>query len=105
MPKLVLVRDGERDIKHRSAIMSLDGEVVRRLQYGETFSMEISVGAHVLEGKNELGTRSEISFEAVEGETVRVMVDAMPRGCMVVMSWIAPPVPVIEMRIEDSPES
>ncbi|MCH8978066.1 MAG: hypothetical protein IH945_02340 [Armatimonadetes bacterium] len=104
MPKLVLVRDGDRDIKHRTAIMSLDGQMVRRLQYGETFSMDISVGRHVLEGKNELGTRREISFEAVEGGTVRVMVDAMPRGCMAVMAWIMPPVPVIEMRVEEGDE-
>ncbi|MCH7944803.1 MAG: hypothetical protein IIC73_02135, partial [Armatimonadetes bacterium] len=50
MPKLVLIRDGERDIKHRSAIMSLEGELVRRLQYGETFSMEIEAVRHVLAG-------------------------------------------------------
>lgn len=101
MPILTLVRDGERDIKHRSAIMSLDGVLVRRLQYGESFSMDISAGRHVLEGKNELGKRSEITFDAIPGGVVLVKVDAMPRGCMVVMSWIAPPVPVISMRIEE----
>lgn len=74
-----------------------------RVRFKETHTHEISVGAHVLEGKNELGKKSEITFEVAEGETVYVRLEAIPTGCFALLMWVVPPAPEIMMTVVDGP--
>ena len=105
MAKLVLVRDHPADIAHRYAIMSLDGEQVARLQYKQRFETEIAPGTHQLEGKNELGKKNTIGFEAKEGETVTVHIGGIPIGCFSVFAGVFPPTPTIVMKVNEGWET
>ena len=101
MSKLVLVRDHPRDIAHRYAIMSLDGEQVARLKYKDWLEIEVAAGRHTLVGKNELGKTSSVEFAVGEGETVTVHVGGVPIGCFSWFAGIFPPTPSIVMKVNE----
>jgi|SRR5690349_24957357 len=105
MALLVIVRDHPRDIAHRYAIMSLDGQQIARMKYKDRFEMEVAPGRHTLEGKNELGKRSEIEIAINEGETVVVHIGGVPIGCFSWFAGIFPPTPSIVMKVGEGWES
>lgn len=100
MSKLVLVRDHPRDIAHRYAIMSLDGEVVARMKFKDRIELDIEPGRHTLQGKNELGKANVIDFEAKKGETVTIHLGGVPIGCFSWFAGVFPPTPNIVMQID-----
>ena len=99
MPKLILVRDHPGDIAHRYAIMSLDGKEVARMKYKERAEVEVSAGKHTLEGKNELGKVTTITFE-VKDKDVTVHIGGIPIGCFSIFAGLFPPTPSIVMQVD-----
>ena len=103
MPKLTVVRDHPNDFGHRYALISLDGELLKRIKFKESFEMEIAAGEHTIEGKNELGKGTSLRFTAREGGAVTVHVGGVPTGCFAAVMWLFPPAPTIFLSLEPWP--
>lgn len=99
LPTLILLRDHPDDIAHRLAIMSIDGREVAKMNYKDRVAVDVAAGKHTLEGKNELGRRSEIEFEIEEGETLSVHIGGLPIGCFSIYAGLLPPIPHIVMQV------
>ncbi len=99
MPRIVLVRDHPADIRHRYALISIDGEFFCKMGFGDMFEKEVSVGEHEIVGKNELGKATYLSVIVPESGDVQIRVGAVPKGCFTVLMWVFPPAPTIELEI------
>lgn len=67
---LTVTRTDSADVKQRQLIVSLDGQKLGELMFGETLSQEILPGVHRIRISNTLFWKT-ISFEAKPGEVVR----------------------------------
>jgi hypothetical protein len=97
VPKLTLVRDHPSDIRHRYAIMALDGKEVARMKFKDRVELEVQPGRHTLEGKNELGKASTVELEVQSDLTVHI--GGIPIGCFSIIAGVLPPTPEIVMSV------
>lgn len=68
--RLIVRRTSPRDAQQRQIFVSLDGERLGDLVYGETISREIAPGKHTLKANNTMIWKT-VEFEATEGEEIR----------------------------------
>lgn len=67
--RLLVTRNSERDAKQRQIFVSLDGERVGDIVFGESLKRDIAPGRHFVRIHNTLFWKT-IDFEAAPGETV-----------------------------------
>lgn len=66
---LTIHRTSEKDVRDRQIILSLDGEKIATLLYGQTVSREILPGRHKLRANNTLVWKT-VEFDAPPGREV-----------------------------------
>jgi hypothetical protein len=77
---LIVSRTSEQDAKQRQVYVSLDGEQIAYLMFGETKTLSIAAGKHTLKANNTLVWKT-VDFEAQPGEQVRfTLVNYTGRG-------------------------
>jgi hypothetical protein len=69
--RLSITRDHPEDVQDRVVKLWLDGEAIGRLPYGQTETLDIAPGRHVVKAHNTLFGTS-IEFDAAPGEEVRL---------------------------------
>jgi hypothetical protein len=67
--RLLITRRSERDVKQRQIFISMDGQRVGDLVFGESISREMPAGEHYVRIHNTLFWKT-IHFDAAPGETV-----------------------------------
>ncbi|MFN7980664.1 MAG: hypothetical protein U0Q11_02295 [Vicinamibacterales bacterium] len=67
--RLLITRNSERDAKQRQIFVSLDGERVGDIVFGESLKKDIAPGRHFVRIHNTLFWKT-IDFEAAPGETI-----------------------------------
>ena len=67
--RLLITRNSERDAKQRQIFVSLDGERVGDIVFGESLKRDIAPGRHFVRIHNTLFWKT-IDFEAAPGETI-----------------------------------
>jgi hypothetical protein len=90
--RLTIHRTSPQDVKDRQVIISLDGERIAELLYGQTFTCEIAPGTHKLRANNTLVWKT-VEFLAPAGTHVHVTcINYAPRGAiyMLAMFGVAP---------------
>ena len=75
--RLTVVRDAPNDVKVRQVIVSLDGEGLATLLYGESVTRELPAGPHYLRAHNTLVWKTR-DFEVRAGEHVQFRVINRP---------------------------
>jgi hypothetical protein len=68
--RLVITRADSRDAQHRQIFLSLDGERLGDLVFGESVTRDIAPGHHVLKANNTMIWKT-VEFDAAAGEEVR----------------------------------
>lgn len=68
--RLVLERTAAEDVRTRQVVVSLDGEPLATLLFGERVTREIAPGHHRLRAHNTLVWKT-VEFDASSGEQVR----------------------------------
>lgn len=68
--QLTLARTAPNDVGIRQIFVSLDGQTVAVLLHGQTATVDVSPGPHVMRIHNTLVWKN-IRFEAVAGEAIR----------------------------------
>ena len=71
------MRDSPTDVKVRQVILSLDGDPLATLLYGESVTRDLPAGQHYLRANNTLAWKTR-DFEVREGEHVRFRVINRP---------------------------
>ena len=74
---LTITRRSPKDVKQRHIFVSLDGERVAELAYGQTISREVPPGPHVLRAHNTLVWKT-LHCELTPGEHARFIVVNRP---------------------------
>ena len=67
--RLVITRNSERDARQRQIFVSLDGERVGDIVFGESLKRDITPGRHFVRIHNTLFWKT-IDFDAAPGETI-----------------------------------
>ena len=67
--RLLVTRRSDRDVRHRQIFVSMDGERVGDLVFGESIGRDMPAGVHRVRIHNTLFWKT-IDFEAAPGETV-----------------------------------
>jgi hypothetical protein len=75
--RLTVTRDAPNDVKVRQVVLSLDGEALATLLYGESVSRDLAPGDHWLRAHNTLVWKTA-EFQAQPGEHVRFRVVNRP---------------------------
>lgn len=99
MSRITFTRNHPADIRHRYALISIDGKFAQKMAFGDSFSQDVSPGEHTIEGKNELGKTTQITVTVPENGNVNIRVGAVPKGCFTVLMWVFPPAPTIELEM------
>ena len=68
--RLIVTRDSEKDVGQRQIVLTLDGEPLATLLFGESVTREIPAGSHRLRAHNTLVWKTR-EFDAAPGEHVR----------------------------------
>jgi hypothetical protein len=71
---LTITRNRPNDIQQRQVYISLDGEKLGFLLYGDSLTHELSAGPHVLKANNTLFWKS-VAFDAGRGEHVQFVIN------------------------------
>lgn len=71
--RLTIERRSPADVQTRQVIVSVDGEHVATLMFGDTYTAELPAGHHTVRFNNTLVWKT-IEFEAQPGEQVRLAV-------------------------------
>lgn len=71
--RLHVTRQSERDARQRQVYVSLDGQQIGYLMFGDEVSRELAPGRHTLRANNTLVWKT-VAFEVQPGETVRFSV-------------------------------
>jgi hypothetical protein len=98
--RLVVTRREDRDIRQRQVFLSLDGQPLGDLLFGEEVSKEIAPGPHTLKANNTVVWKT-VKFEAAPGEEVRFSaVNYSGRGfwMLIAFAGIAPMYLAIERQ-------
>jgi hypothetical protein len=75
--RITVSRTAPNDVKVRQVVLSLDGEALATLLYGESVTREMAAGEHRLRAHNTLLWRT-LDFTSSPGEHVRVRVVNRP---------------------------
>jgi hypothetical protein len=75
--RLTVTRNAPNDVKVRQIVLSLDGDPLATLLYGESVTREVVVGAHSLRAHNTLVWKT-VDFEIAAGEHVHFRVVNRP---------------------------
>ena len=78
---VTLRRDSQRDIKIRDLYASLDSGPEINLLFGESKTLDLTLGEHTLTVTNRLKTK-HLSFEVKEGEPLTIPVGNVLMGCL-----------------------
>jgi hypothetical protein len=73
MARLTIHRSSAEDARHRQVILSLDGNEIATLLYGQHTTREIPAGPHRLRANNTLVWKT-IEFEAAPGDDLHVTI-------------------------------
>ena len=90
--QLTIHRTSPEDVKDRQVIFSLDGRRIAQLLYGQTYTCEITPGAHMLRANNTLVWKT-VEFIAPANTHVHfTCINYAPRGMfyMLAMFGVAP---------------
>ena len=68
--RLTVTRDSEDDVRQRQVVLTLDGQPLATLLFGESVTREIPAGSHRLRAHNTLVWKTG-EFDAAPGEHVR----------------------------------
>jgi hypothetical protein len=71
--QLTIRRDSQADIRQREVIMSLDGERIGRMLFGQRLTREVSPGSHQLRAYNTLFWKT-VEFNAEPGDHIEFLV-------------------------------
>ena len=74
---ITVTRTSEKDVQHRQIIMSIDGETIATLMYGQSVTKAIAPGPHRIKAYNTLVWKT-IDFELKEGEQATFSVVNVP---------------------------
>jgi hypothetical protein len=74
---ITITRRSPKDVKHRHIFVSVDGETIAELAYGQTISREVPAGPHVLRAHNTLVWKT-LNCEFAPGEHARFIVVNRP---------------------------
>jgi hypothetical protein len=95
---LTVVRDTPDDVQDRWVRLWLDGNFWEILRYGQTLSLNIAPGRHILRAHNTLNAYT-LEFDAAPGDHIRVRChNAISRGGFLSILMIG--VAVIRVRLE-----
>jgi hypothetical protein len=99
-------RSSAEDVRYRQVIMSLDGEPLATLLYGQQTTREIPAGRHRLRANNTLVWKT-IEFEAAPGDDLHVNIvnRAAPGMLALVALFGAGPMYVTMEVVKDAPAS
>jgi hypothetical protein len=68
--RFTISRNDARDAQHRQIFVTLDGERVGDLVYGESLTRDLAPGHHVLKANNTMIWKT-VKFDAAPGEDIR----------------------------------
>ena len=86
--RVIVVRNSGEDARDRQIVVSLDGEHVATLMFGQKVTRDLAPGKHRLRAHNTLVWKT-IDFDVAEGETARFSVINRPgRGTFGLLSLI-----------------
>ena len=101
--RLTVRRQSERDARQRQVYVSLDGQQIGYLMYGDQVQHEIAPGPHTLRVNNTLVWKS-VAFEAAPGEAVSfAVVNYSARGFLLALAVIGVSVLLLDIeRVQGS---
>lgn len=74
---VTITRTSDKDVQHRQVIMSIDGEQVATLMYGQSVTKPLTPGPHKIKAYNTLVWKT-LDFEVKEGEHAQFSVVNVP---------------------------
>ncbi len=96
-----MTRNSERDARQRQVYVSLDGEQIGYMMFGDRVSRPLSPGRHTLKANNTLVWKT-LEFDAAPGEDVRFsVVNYTGRGFVALLAILG--VSVLFLSIEREP--
>jgi hypothetical protein len=104
MARLTVHRSSSEDARQRQVIMSLDGEQIATLLYGQHTTRQIPAGHHRLRANNTLVWKT-IEFDAAPGDDLHVTIvnRAAPGMLALVALFGAGPMYVTMEVVKDAP--
>ena len=90
--QVTIARTSAKDVQQRQVIATIDDVQKVQLLFGETVTLDVAPGAHVLKAHNTL-VRRQMAFDAGPGEHVRFVVSNQAKGWMfgfLVVMGVAP---------------
>ncbi len=101
--RLTIARTSERDAKQRQVYVSLDGEQIAYMMFGETVTRPLTPGRHTLKVNNTLVWKT-VEFVAQPGEDVRYsVVNYSGRGFALALTMLG--VSMLFLSVEREPSS
>ena len=100
---VTIARTSPKDVQQRQVIATIDDGQRVQLVFGETVTLDVAPGAHLLKAHNTL-VRRQMAFDAAPGEHVRFLVSNQAKGWMfgfLVVMGVAPLTLVVE-RVTDA---
>ncbi len=95
---LIVTRTSERDARQRQVYVSLDGEQIAYLMFGDQIARALAPGRHTLKVNNTLVWKT-VEFEAAPGEDVRFsIVNYTGRGFLTLIAVLG--VSVLFLSVE-----
>ena len=100
-PAIVRVfRDAESDIGYREAILFLDGEESRSVEFRQYVEIPVRPGPHTLRASNRVFKSKEFSFTVQPGERVTFQVANTGTGFYIFFMLLCMGIPRIELKME-----
>ena len=100
---LTVTRTSERDARQRQVYVSLDGEHIAYLMFGDHIARALAPGRHTLKVNNTLVWKT-VEFEAAPGEDVRFsVVNYTGRGFLTLMAILGVSVLFLGVERETGP--
>jgi hypothetical protein len=106
MARLTVHRSSAEDARHRQVILSLDGDEIATLLYGQHTTREIPAGHHRLRANNTLVWKT-VEFDAAPGDDLHVSIvnRAAPGMLALVALFGAGPMYVTMELVKGAPET
>ena len=90
--RVTIARTSPNDVQQRQVIVTVDDGDKVQLMFGESSTLDVAAGAHVLKAHNTL-VRRQVAFDVAPGEHVRFQVSNQASGWMfgfLVVMGVAP---------------